>query len=919
MTIKIPVSAELNSADLRREIEGVRAALNSLGSAASKASGAKFRPVEDLDIERVRRLRREFESLQRVSPGLRRRISASGQQGVPFEALDWERAIPDAGQRTKYARQIMSYVLPGSITGGHAGAPPAHGVGAAAGAAVGGIAQAGLRGVSGATGGVGGVAANAVGGGMSAGFGAGLMGLLGGLGALGIGKLAGAAVENLGKAEDNAVALDRLKRTLGDVNVSFGALRAAVNGTAEASRITYAEAGKLGTHYAKAGNLSGDRLAELVGGVSTGVGLSRSFGLDPEQGVSVLGRMRGLGVTRSEQETRKFAMLIGETIGKAGAFAKADEVMEAIGDYATMQTRNNMGGANVAGYSGMLSGLIGSGIPGLDPTGAAGVLGKLNAALMAGGAKGEASQFMTARVGNRLGLDPLQMQVLREGGAFATNDEAFGPGSAYARYMGKTGPRGSTTHIAARLEELRASYGNDPMMLAQATANDFGINMRQAMALLSTKPHEMGEMSKFADLTKLSDSGIGNLSKALYGSSEERQGLADSLLRRTGAGALTSDERGRLIEAMQADEKTQKQVLAELSASRGQEETQGSVIRDSKNLLDNIKTDIASKLIPLTEQMRAGIIYMAGKDGNMTTEQIMQAVIENDSNGRIAAIHGEFDPKRQAIMGRRDALRSKMRDGSATPSEREEFAASEGQIKALGEAKAKQLETERARRAREIDSMRSAIAAQRSLPTGSGSGDGASGSTGAGAGGDALFDALLQQESGGRHTDKNGRLITSSAGARGIAQLMPGTAADPGFGIKPAQDDSEAENRRVGREYLNAMLKRYGGDRRKALAAYNAGPGRVDAAIAKHGDGWLSGLPQETQNYVPSVLGRAGNTPMPEDAATAGRRAEMARQQVDVTISPVEVIHRDQQGREIAQRQQLDTRFGLSRPFGSPS
>ncbi len=914
MGIKIHVGAELDDSSLKAQIESVKKALNSLGTTAAKASGAKFRPVDNVAIEDVRRLRREFESLMRVSPGLRRRVEASGQRDVPWHQMDWELMIPDAGQRTKYARQVMGYMQPGAVSGGQAPVKPM-GVGAAAGMALGRVAQAGL----GATGGAGGVAAGALGTGMSAGFGAGLMGLLGGVAALAVGKAVGAVTEKIGQAEDNAVGYDRLKRTLGDVNVSFGALKSAIEGTADANRITYAEAGKLSTQFAKLGNLSGDQLKGLAGEIGSGVGLARSFGLEPEQGVNVLGRMRGLGVTRNEQDTRRFALLIGETIGKAGAFAKADEVMEAIGDYATMQTRNGMGGANVAGYAGMLTGMVGSGIPGLDPAGAGSLLARINSSLAAGGAKGEASQFMTARVGSRLGLDPLQTQVMREGGAFATNDETFGPGSTYARYMGKTGPRGSKTHIAARIEELRASYGNDPMMLAQATANDFGINMRQAMALLSTKPHQMGEMSKFADLTKLSDSGIGNLSKALYGSGDDRKALADSLMRRTGAGALSSEEREKLSGAMAGDEVTQKKVLAELVASRDQERTQGSDIRDSKNLLDNIKTDIASKLIPLTEQMRAGIIYMASKDGKMTTEQIMQAVIENDSNGRIAAIHGEFDPKRQAIMGRRDALRSKMRDGSATPSEREEFAASEGQIKALGEAKAKQLETERARRAREIDSMRSAIAAQRSLPTGSGSGDGASGSTGAGAGGDALFDALLQQESGGRHTDKNGRLITSSAGARGIAQLMPGTAADPGFGIKPAQDDSEAENRRVGREYLNAMLKRYGGDRRKALAAYNAGPGRVDAAIAKHGDGWLSGLPQETQNYVPSVLGRAGNTPMPEDAATAGRRAEMARQQVDVTISPVEVIHRDQQGREIAQRQQLDTRFGLSRPFGSPS
>lgn len=915
MTVKIPVSAELNADDMKRQIEGIRAALNSLGATAAKASGAKFSPVSDMDIERVRKLRREFESLQRVSPGLRRRISASGQQGVPFEALDWERMIPDAGQRSRYARQVVGYMLPGSFS--HAPVPPAPqpprgaGLAGAAGSALGGIAQAGLRGVSGATGGVGGVAANAIGGGMSMGFGAGLAGLLGGLGALAVGKLASAAVENLGKAEDNAVALDRLKRTLGDVNVSFGALKAAVDGTAEASRITYAEAGKLGAQYARAGNLSGDRLAELVGGVSTGVGLARSFGLDPEQGVGVLGRMRGVGVTRSEQDTRRFALLIGETIGKAGAFAKADEVMEAIGDFATMQTRNSMGGANVAGFAGMFSGLTASGIPGLDPTGAGSLLSRINASLTAGGAKGEASQFFSAVVGNRMGLDPIQLQILREGGAFATNDEAFGPGSVAARY-GISGPGGGDTFLSGTLEALRGAYGSNKGLLAQATANHLGVNMRQAMALLSTSPSQMGEMGKYADLTTLSGNGIGNLSKALYGSEGDRRGLADSLLRRTGAGALSADERDRLVEAMKADEKTQREVLAELVASRGQEETQGSIIRDQKNLLDNIKTDIAGKLIPLTEQMRAGILSLAGVGKGRTTEDIMRSVIEADSAGRVASIHGQYSPQRQAVMDRRAALRSKVQSGVATPEDLREYAGTEARIKAIEEEKAAALDAEAKRREQEIQAMRDSIATQRrELPTGAPS-------AGSGAGGEALFEAVLAQESGGRHS-VGGRLITSTAGARGISQVMPATGRDPGFGIKPLQDESEAEYRRFGRDYLDAMLKRYGGDRSKALAAYNAGPGAVDAAIKRHGDGWLTGLPKETRDYVPSVLGRAGGTPMPDDAA----RAAQASRPEKLSVGPLSgemslALDLTPEARRLLEGPQapMSTRFGSSRPFG---
>lgn len=84
----------------------------------------------------------------------------------------------------------------------------------------------------------------------------------------------------------------------------------------------------------------------------------------------------------------------------------------------------------------------------------------------------------------------------------------------------------------------------------------------------------------------------------------------------------------------------------------------------------------------------------------------------------------------------------------------------------------------------------------------------------------------------------------------GRFQVMPATARDPGFGIRPWDGQTQADLERVGREYRRVMQKRYGGDVAKMWGAYNAGPGRVDQAINRHGDNWLSGLPAETQNYV---------------------------------------------------------------------
>lgn len=102
----------------------------------------------------------------------------------------------------------------------------------------------------------------------------------------------------------------------------------------------------------------------------------------------------------------------------------------------------------------------------------------------------------------------------------------------------------------------------------------------------------------------------------------------------------------------------------------------------------------------------------------------------------------------------------------------------------------------------------------------------------------SLLEALVWQESRWREN------AVSPAGARGLAQLMPGTARY--LGVNP--DDPHA-NLEGGARYLREQLNRFDGDLEKALAAYNAGPGRVERA---------RGIPniRETREYVAAILGR---------------------------------------------------------------
>lgn len=99
-----------------------------------------------------------------------------------------------------------------------------------------------------------------------------------------------------------------------------------------------------------------------------------------------------------------------------------------------------------------------------------------------------------------------------------------------------------------------------------------------------------------------------------------------------------------------------------------------------------------------------------------------------------------------------------------------------------------------------------------------------------------LVSAVAEVESGGNQGAE------SPAGAIGVMQLMPDTAA--ALGVNPYDKQQNIEG---GAKYLRQMLDSFGGDVKKAVAAYNAGPN----AVKKYG-----GVPPypETQDYVDKVL-----------------------------------------------------------------
>ena len=116
-----------------------------------------------------------------------------------------------------------------------------------------------------------------------------------------------------------------------------------------------------------------------------------------------------------------------------------------------------------------------------------------------------------------------------------------------------------------------------------------------------------------------------------------------------------------------------------------------------------------------------------------------------------------------------------------------------------------------------------------------------------------LFDKILQKES------SRGVNLKSKKGAIGLMQIMPNTAKDPGYKVKPLtveELNDPVKNVKFAKEYYNAMKKKFGNDR-LALIAYNYGPGATEKWLSSGGD--EKNLPKETRDYIQFIIGNRTN------------------------------------------------------------
>ncbi|MGR7443663.1 transglycosylase SLT domain-containing protein [Klebsiella aerogenes] len=106
----------------------------------------------------------------------------------------------------------------------------------------------------------------------------------------------------------------------------------------------------------------------------------------------------------------------------------------------------------------------------------------------------------------------------------------------------------------------------------------------------------------------------------------------------------------------------------------------------------------------------------------------------------------------------------------------------------------------------------------------------------------------------------NVNAVNPSSGARGAVQVLPSTAASPGYGMQPFNYNWDLNTQRQWAEqYISNMAKAHGFTTRQAVAAYNAGPAAIKADIAKYGNDWENHITEFSPNADPMFAEKVSN------------------------------------------------------------
>jgi hypothetical protein len=782
------------------------------------------------------------------------------------------------------------------------------------------VAQQAINGLH-SVGPAGGMAASAINGATNArDSGLGAMGIIkgGGVAALAYGAFqavssaGGAAMDKLDAGKTENIELDKFKRALGSTSDGFDDLKNKSRAVGEQFLLTYEQSRKLGMDFAMQARSN----ANGAGLTSVGVDLAQSVGIDEEQGASYLATMRRSG-TLGEKTTdaKLMAVQFAEALKRTGSTLNAGDLMQALGGFSSGTAQRSLGVANVDGFAGLLSAMVGSNTPGLHGNvgNSANLLNRADAAFQGGGGMGEASntlQFM-AMEGDKIGL--LGIKMRQAAGMFATGKDVFGNKDGQVnKFLGNdnmTRFGGSKSGLEQTLDMFdRQGVSKDAQLLS--ASNHFKMNPEEMATLFNLRKEGklgglgamMSQYKGTVDPTKLSSSGLMAMADIQQAGLDSGRlgGVRDQMATREG---LTKEQKSELDKAKNISDPVQLQAaLVKVANTFEREKTAGEqaqkstaeIAQSTARLVDGLiqpiqkskdyLADLVRFLAPksdsakvLEEEARQGENFkLTPKISELSPEKIKDANGEFDRRARASQRYPDKDA-RQHQLAQIERDRSEMLGKNAVHPTAQDLAGpgknttnidvanpeKVAEQDAKIDARRQEYEKKNARKRlseEEISANKAKYSPllsradkEHGLPAGA-------------------MQALVQTENaefdpsikGGRERDKNGVMYGSSAS--GLTQILDGTwkGLVPAFkqkysGREPNRDNPQ-DQIDMGSILLKQSLDDEKGNLKNAYAAYHGGKGwRNDpnkslspTAHTDYAKKAMSALPK-TASMVPDV------------------------------------------------------------------
>ncbi|MCO8044992.1 tape measure protein [Acinetobacter bohemicus] len=265
------------------------------------------------------------------------------------------------------------------------------------------------------------------------------------------------------------------------------------------------------------------------------------------------------------------------------------------------------------------------------------------------------------------------------------------------------------------------------------------------------------------------------------------------------------------------------------------EQAQGALEKSMKKTTDGAKKQ-AVEVANLSEEIKR---LLKSSSDNITDSRITEALASRGYNDTMIELAKKYLAVEGAIVKNEEgkqALRADLQ--KMLKAEYDAIMRAKGAVDSRNEAeKERTKELEKQQKVLQVNAKVQALATKYSISAKEAANNIPKG----------LISAMIMQESRG-DTYRNGKLLTSPAGAQGVGQFMPGTAKQYGVDVR---SEESSINGMI--KMMSALIKQFGGDVDKAIMAYNAGPGNVQNGRAYSF--------KETKNYLSNVKGyMAGST-----------------------------------------------------------